>query len=306
MASILQGERWSEGDYLAEFEHELGAMHDAGAVVMSSWSGAALACFEYYGLQGKRVLCPTNTFMATPLAIRRSGAEVVFADCKREDLCLSIEAVERGIRSGVTAVVVVHIGGHIAFDIDAIVSLCRSNGVLLIEDCAHAIGSTWNGKLAGTFGDASIFSLYSTKTISTGEGGFLCSSDAALLEFARAFRNYGKPHYAVNGMNFRMDEFRAALGIVQLARLPEIIEWKNAFAREHLDSKYKDRVHLPDGMISNYYKYIVFEQVEESSGRVYDTLCHSSMDSAGSFPNAEWITSHHSCVPLYYDPLLAK
>ena len=123
------------------------------------------------------------------------------------------------------AALLVHIGGHIAFDTLEIADYCRQNEIFLIEDCAHAHGASWNGRKAGTYGDAGVYSLYATKTISTGEGGVLVSSRPDLIEFARAFRNYGKPSYEVQGLNFRMSEFTAAIGLVQVQRLPEIVAW---------------------------------------------------------------------------------
>jgi len=98
-----------------------------------------------------------------------------------------------------------------------------------------------------------------------------------------------------------MDEFRAALGIYQLRRLSDIVGWKNRYAQSILDPIYPNRVILPHGMISNYYKYIVFGQVEPSNGRVYDSLCHKHFGVDESFPNSEWVASSHSCVPIYYD-----
>ena len=80
--------------------------------------------------------------------------------------------------------------------------------------------------------------MYATKTVSTGEGGILVSKRPELIEHAKAFRNYGKPTYEVQGLNFRMSEFTAALGLIQTERMPEIVAWKNATAREHLDPQF--------------------------------------------------------------------
>ena len=91
------------------------------------------------------------------------------------------------------AAILVHIGGHIAFDSEKIAAYCAENGIFLIEDCAHAHGASWNGRKPGSYGDAGVYSLYATKTISTGEGGVLVSKRPELLEYARGFRNYGKP-----------------------------------------------------------------------------------------------------------------
>src|SRR5207249_2782897 len=94
------------------------------------------------------------------------------------------------------AAVVAHIGGHLAFDVERIAEFCRAEGIFLIEDCAHAHGAAWNGRRAGTWGDAGIWSFAATKTVSTGEGGILVSTNPAVVEHARSYRNYGKPDYA--------------------------------------------------------------------------------------------------------------
>ena len=193
-----------------------------------------------------------------------------------------------------------HIGGHIAFDADRIAEYCREQGIFLIEDCAHAHGASWSGTRPGCYGDAGVYSFYATKTVSTGEGGMLVSRHPELLEFARAFRNYGKPGHEVAGLNFRVNEFTAAIGIVQTRRLPEIVAAKNRVARELLDAEHPNRVQLPEGMTSGLYKYIVFEPIERSTGKVYDQPCHRIMKTNESLPNTDWVADNHWCVPLYY------
>jgi dTDP-4-amino-4,6-dideoxygalactose transaminase len=254
-------------------------------------------------VRGRAVIVPSNTFMATPLAVLAVGGMPVFGDCRRDDLCLSFAEVERLVdRHDPAAVVLVHIGGHIAFDAPAIARLCSERGVRLIEDCAHAHGASWGDRLPGTFGDAGIYSLYATKTISTGEGGVLVSRHPQLVEFARGFRNYGKPSHATAGLNFRMSEFTAALGIVQVERLAQIVAWKNEVARTVLDALHPARLRLPDGMTSGLYKYIVFDWLERSTGRVYDQPCHRILGTGEDLPNSDWVAENHSCVPLYYRP----
>jgi dTDP-4-amino-4,6-dideoxygalactose transaminase len=274
-------------------------------VATSSWSGGALAALRFAEVQGETVLCPSNTFMATPLAIINAGAQVQFVDCNREDLCMSFEDFERKAEQyKPKAVFLVHIGGHIAFDAEKIAAYCEDHGIFLLEDCAHAHGASWNGRKAGTYGDAGVFSLYATKTVSTGEGGVLVSRRPEILEYARNFRNYGKPTYEVQGLNFRMSEFTAALGLIQIERLPEIVEWKNRTAAEFLDPQFAgSRLKLPDGMISGFYKYIVFDWLEKSTGRVYDEPCHRILGHQVDLPNTDWVAKNHSCPPLYYRPL---
>ncbi|HEY5188121.1 MAG TPA: DegT/DnrJ/EryC1/StrS family aminotransferase [Solirubrobacteraceae bacterium] len=300
---VLDSNRWSEAGMNARFEAAWEAWNGLGAVAMSSWAGGALAALHFAGVAGETVLCPSNTFMATPLAAIRSGAEVQFVDCNREDLCMSFADFEaKAQQHKPRAAFLVHIGGHLAFDSEKIADYCRAHDIFLIEDCAHAHGAEWNGRKPGSYGDAGVFSLYATKTISTGEGGVVVSTRPEVLEHARGFRNYGKPSYDVPGLNFRMSEFTAALGLIQTERMPEIVAWKNEVARTELDPHYASRLELPEGMISGFYKYIVFDWLERSTGRVYDEPCHRIMGHDVELPNSDWVAQNHSCVPLYYRP----
>ncbi|HEY1591326.1 MAG TPA: DegT/DnrJ/EryC1/StrS family aminotransferase [Solirubrobacteraceae bacterium] len=302
---VLDSERWSEASMTQRFEEAWERWNEAPAVAMSSWAGGALAALDFARVGGETVLCPSNTFMATPLAALRSGARVEFVDCNREDLCMSFSDFEaKAEKHRPRAAFLVHIGGHIAFDVERIADYCREHGIFLIEDCAHAHGASWNGRRPGTYGDAGVFSLYATKTISTGEGGVLVSRRPDLLEYARGFRNYGKPTYEVQGLNFRISEFTAALGLVQVERMPEIVDWKNDVARRELDPQYGgSRLELPEGMTSGLYKYIVFDWLERSTGRVYDEPCHRVLGRDVELPNSDWVARNHSCIPLYYRPV---
>src|SRR5579875_2046120 len=160
---VLDSNRWSEADMTARFERAWKAWNEVPAVATSSWSGGALAALHFAGVQGETVLCPSNTFMATPLAAIRAGAEVQFFDCNRDDLCMSFADFEQK---------------------------AEQHEIFLVEDCAHAHGASWNGRKPGSYGDAGVYSMYATKTVSTGEGGVLVTRHPELVEFARAFRNY--------------------------------------------------------------------------------------------------------------------
>lgn len=298
---IIAAQKWSEGKFTKMFEEKWSEYNNLQSVTFSSWGGAALAALEFYNVRGKTILCPSNTFMATPLSVLKAGGNVEFVDCNRNDLCLSLEDLRDKIEIyKPVAVLVVHIGGHIAFQIEEIAGLCRDRGIILLEDCAHAHGASWNGKKAGTWGDAGVYSFYATKTISTGEGGMLVTKNKDLIEFARQYRNYGKFDYKVEGFNYRMNEFTAAIGCVQVDRLNEIIGWKNEYAAKHLDSSFLNRIVFPEGMISGYYKYIVFDHIEKSTGRVYDQPCHKIMKRQYNLPLTDWVSQNHWCVPLYY------
>jgi len=298
---IIESQRWSEGDFTNLFEEKWTKHNNLGSVAFSSWGGAALAACEYFNLKGKIVLCPSNTFMATPLSAVKAGCQVEFVDCNKDDLCLSLDDLKVKIEKYKPAAVwLVHIGGHISFQIEEIAKLCTEKGIILLEDCAHAHGASWNGKRPGSWGDAGVYSFYATKTVSTGEGGILVTKHDKLVEFAKKYRNYGKFEYEVEGLNYRMSEFTAAIGCVQADRIDDIVGWKNEYAQKVLDPQHPNRVIFPDGMISGYYKYIVFDEIEKSTGKVYDELCHTIMKKDYDLPNSEWVAKNHWCVPLYY------
>jgi dTDP-4-amino-4,6-dideoxygalactose transaminase len=298
---IFTTQQWTEGKFTAMFEEKWAAWNGLPALSFGSWSGAALTALEFFKVKGKIVLCPSNTFMATPLSVVKAGARVEFVDCNREDLCLSFEDLKRKVeRFKPAAVWVVHIGGHIAFEIEEISRFCKERRIVLLEDCAHAHGASWNGRKPGSWGEAGIYSFYATKTITTGEGGILVSANKDLQEFSKQSRNYGKPDFTVEGLNYRINEFAAALGVVQVDRMADIVAWKKAYAEKHLDPKFPNRVKFPEGMISGYYKYIIFDPVEKSTGKVYDQPCHKIMNRDDELPNTDWVAKNHWCVPLYY------
>ena len=176
-------------------------------------------------MRGEAVLCPSNTFMATPLAILAAGGRPVFVDCNRDDLCVSLRDFEAKLRrhrpEGRAARA--HRRPPRLRGPSEIAALCAAEGVFLVEDCAHAHGAQWHGRRPGR--GATPASTRSTRPRPCRRARAACSSrvDDDVLDFARAYRNYGKPDHAVAGLNFRMSEFTAALALVQTERMEEIV-----------------------------------------------------------------------------------
>lgn len=306
---IFDSNFWSEGNMQATFEQKFGEYVKLGARAVSSAGAGLYAVLEYLNVRGYDVILPANTFWADERAIQMAGGNIIFADCNKEDLCMSVEDLERKITPNTKVVVVVHIGGHIAFDIDRIVELCERKGIILVEDCAHVHGGWWNGKTGGHYGFAGVYSFYATKTMPLGDGGMIVSRDEKFLNWVEKFRNYGKEvknghvYYKLsNGFNFRINEFTAALGIIQTERLPMILEWKRKLAAKY-DQLFDNRLKLPEGMESGYYKYIVFDTpLKQETGQVFGTgdLGDVIMGVDANVPNSHWITEHHKCAPIYY------
>jgi dTDP-4-amino-4,6-dideoxygalactose transaminase len=157
---------------------------------------------------------------------------------------------------------------------------------------------------AGWLGDAAVFSLYGTKSVPIGEGGAVVSNDPALVERVRTFCNYGKRRvrsvvsYSGTGFNFRISEWQAAIGYLQMKRLPEIME-RRAQAAYALSQVVEPMVKFDD---SNWYKYIVSADFRSMrlAGQVYaasDQLT-ASFGLDGTFPHAAWVAAHHQCLPI--------
>lgn len=306
---IFDSNFWSEGKMLRTFEEKFGEYVKLDSKAVSSGGAGLLAILDYIDVSGKDVLVPSNTFWADARAVKLAGGRPVYVDCNRDDLCMSFEDMKVKITENTKAVIVVHIGGHIAFQIEEIAAFCRERGVYLVEDCAHVHGAWWNGKTGGHYGFAGAYSFYATKTMPLGDGGMVVSKNKDFLKWVEKYRNYGKEvidghvYYRLpNGFNFRLSEFSAALGIVQIERLDRILEFKRALAEKY-DQIFDNRVYFPEGMISGYYKYIVFDtKLKQETGQVFGSgdLGHVIDGEKMDLPNSDWIAGHHKCVPIYY------
>lgn len=307
---VFESNFWSDGKMTRRFEEKFEEFTGLPSCAVTSGGTGLLAILEYVGVRDQEVIVPANTFWATAQVAKKAGARVVYADCNREDLCMNYEDMVSKVTSETKAVIVVHIGGHIAFEIEKIAKYCEKHHIALIEDCAHAHGAEWNGKTAGSYGLAGSYSFYATKTMPLGEGGMIVSKNRELISWMKKFRNYGKEVLKGNivtyplkdGFNYRINEFTAALGIVQMERLPVILEWKRKLAKK-FDQIFDKHVMMPDGMLSGYYKYIVFDQtLREETGKVFNATDFGN-EIEGitlNLPNSYWVAKHHKCAPIYY------
>lgn len=180
--------------------------------------------------KGDEVIVTPFTFVATIEAIINSGATPVFADIDKT-LCLSPNSIEEKITKRTKAVLPVHMCGAMAH-IKEIKEVCDKNNIILIEDACQAIGASYNGQFAGTFGSMGCFSFDFVKTITCGEGGAVITNDNSLYEKSHAFSDHGHDHIGNDrgaenhpfiGLNFRISELHAAVGLGQFERLDEII-----------------------------------------------------------------------------------
>ncbi|MEA2039547.1 MAG: DegT/DnrJ/EryC1/StrS family aminotransferase, partial [Thermodesulfobacteriota bacterium] len=228
-----------EGNWKAKaFEAELAERIGAGYCHLCSSGTAALAiALAACGVgAGDEVIIPPFTFVATVEAVLNAGAVPVFAEID-ETLCLDPKAIEPVITPRTKAVLPVHMCGSMA-RIDGIKRLCDQKGLILIEDACQAIGATFEGKAAGTFGRMGCFSFDPVKTITCGEGGAVVTDDKELYSIADAYADHGHDHigndrglegHAILGSNFRISELNAAVGLAQLRKLDFILNKQRAY-----------------------------------------------------------------------------
>ena len=180
---VFESNFWSDGKMTRTLEEKFGEFTGLHACAVTNGGTGLLSILEYVDVRGKEVIVPANTFWATAQAAKKAGAKVVYADCNRDDLCMSYDDMVSKVTPDTKAVIIVHIGGHIAFEIDKIAAYCKEHDIVLLEDCAHAHGAEWNGKTAGSYGLAGSYSFYATKTMPLGEGGMIVSKDKDLSCF---------------------------------------------------------------------------------------------------------------------------
>jgi perosamine synthetase len=182
------------------------------------------------------IIVPTFTYIASVNAISYMNAVPVFVDSMNETWQIDPEDIKRKITAKTKAIIIVHLYGH-PCDMDAIVSICKENNILLIEDCAEAIGSFYKGKHVGTFGDIATFSFFGNKTITTGEGGMVLSNNESLISKSHYLKNQGVSSvqywHDMIGYNYRMTNICAAIGLAQLEQINHILQLKKAIAETY-------------------------------------------------------------------------
>ncbi len=296
------------------------------AIATSSGTSALEIIFRAIGVEGGEVIVPTNTFFATPAAVQHAGGIVRFAECDPATYAIDVDHARTMISARTRAIVVVHIGGLITPRIGELQAMCDEAGIALIEDAAHAHGSTFDGKPAGSFGLAAAFSFYPTKVITSGEGGMIATNDDRIDAEARIYRDQGKAGFTSNfhtrlGNNWRMSEPHAIIGRFQLKRLPEFIATRQRIAAIYdktLGAIDVTPLRMPAGASSNYYKYIAMPpagvdrvalktKLREGydvglSGEVYEAPCHLQPVfgplAVGTLPVAEELCARHICLPV--------
>tara|TARA_B100000519_G_C14241466_1_gene437542 strand:- start:626 stop:1750 length:1125 start_codon:yes stop_codon:yes gene_type:complete len=330
---ILSGKSFlSQYKFSEKFENEFASYIGTDfAVSCNSGTSALELIFRALNVTNKEVILPSNTFIATANAILNAGGIPVFADCD-ENMCLDYKDAIKKISNKTIAICHVHIGGILTNSAIRLAKYCKENNLYFVEDAAQAHGSMNKNIKAGTLGIAAGFSFFSTKVMTTGEGGMVTTNDLKLVEKMKAMREFGKVkkgiftnYHTQIGYNWRMPEVSALMGIRQLQSIEKFIE-----KREIIGSFY-DKAFEKINTINiikpsqqsrfNYFKYSIIlpdyikrELVHKSmakhgielSGYVYELPLHKQPvfpnHSSITLPKTEQVCKQHICLPIY--PLL--
>ncbi|MGO4229471.1 DegT/DnrJ/EryC1/StrS family aminotransferase [Arthrobacter sp. YAF34] len=222
--AVLASGMLAQGKQVAEFETEFSSVlvdGRAAVAVNSGTSGLHLGLLAAGVGPGDEVIVPSFTFAATGNAVALTGATPVFADIELDHYTLDTDHVASLITEKTKGIMPVHLYGH-PFDVEGLGKLAAERGIDLYEDAAQAHGASFNGKKVGSFGTFAMFSLYPTKNMTSGEGGMVTTSDAAVEQKLRLLRNQGMEKQYENeivGFNARMTDLHAAIGRVQLTKV---------------------------------------------------------------------------------------
>ena len=257
--SAVRSGWWSMGPRVAEFERSFAAYVGAGEAlaVANGTTALHLALLAVGCGPGDEVILPSLNFVAAANTVLHTGARPVFCDIKGStDLNLDPSDIAKATSRATKAIIALHYGGF-ACDMNAVLEIAHSHGAAVIEDAAHAPGSRIGERACGTVGAVGCFSFFSNKNLPVGEGGMVVTNDPELAERLRLLRSHGmtaltwdrhRGHafgydVVTHGFNYRLDELRAAIGLVQLARLDR----ENA-SRAAIAARYHEALHGQHGV----------------------------------------------------------
>jgi perosamine synthetase len=250
VADVLRSDRLSLGPKLREFEQAVAtrAGRAFGVGVNSGTSGLHLCLLAMGVGPGDEVITTPFSFIATTNVIFMVGARPVFVDIDPHSYNADPHAIETAITPRTKAILPVEVFGNTAH-FDTYEQIARAKGIGMLEDCCEALGGALEGRPAGNFGEAGVFAFYPNKQITTGEGGMIVTDDERIRDLCVSMRNQGRDtsdwlSHARLGYNYRLSELAAALGVIQMERLDEILAKRREVAR-----MYDDALASVDGVV---------------------------------------------------------
>lgn len=306
--------RWiSTGPRTVEFENKFSSlMHAKYSVSLANCTVALhLAMILCDISDGDEVICPSLTFVATVNAIRYVRAVPIFADIKsNDDLTIDPSDIEKKITKKTKALVVMHYGGF-ACDMESIMSIAKKHNLKVIEDACHGPLSEYQNKKLGTIGDVGCFSFFSNKNISTGEGGMIVTNNKKYYEKAKLLRSHGMTTLSYErsrghstsydvislGFNYRMDDIRAAIGLIQLEKLKKDILKRAEVRKTYIDGlKSIDKIVIPFSNYKEPSSNYIFPIVLKNSTKKFRDEVRNKLDEIGIQTSVHYPAVHRFSI----------
>ncbi len=239
--SILESGRLMSGPWAKNFEERFAGITERNyAVSLNSCTTALQIALNFAGVSGRGVLVPAGSFITDISAVQFAGGRPVLVDMNPETLALDLGDLARKITPETRAMIWVHLTGAIASDYEAILEFAVRHDLFLIEDASHAHGASIDGRPAGSFGDASCFSFYPTKVLSSGTGGMLTTDNPDIARYAREMRMFGKQEgtgeIIHRGNDWFLDEIRACVGYHHAGVLGEQVAHRRMIAGRYFEA----------------------------------------------------------------------
>ena len=322
---VLDRSQYIGGTYNDQFEQAFAAYVGAECCIgCGNGLDALNLILRAYGIgAGDEVIVPAHTFIATALAVSYVGAKPVFVDVEPEFFCLDPEKIEQAISDRTKAIMMVHIFGQVG-RYDEVQEIAKKHGLILIEDAAQAHGAVFQGKKAGSLGNAAGFSFYPGKNLGAmGDGGAVTTHDPDIAEKIRMLGNYGskvKYKHECKGINSRLDTLQAAILEVKLAHLDRWMQHRQTIAQTYLSQIRNPLVQLPALNGNANHVWHIFPVMVQERERFIAYLAKNEITALahypvpmhlheaykelgyaeGDFPVAESIANCEVSLPMYY------
>ena len=322
---VFEASWYIEGKENKDFEKEFSEYCGADFCIgVGNGLDALMLILKALGIEnGDEVIVPSNTFIATALAVTYAGGTPVFVEPDINTFTINPKLIEKSISSNTKAIIPVHLYGQ-ACDMDSIMEISQKYGLKVVEDCAQAHGATFKGKKVGTFGDAAGFSFYPGKNLGAlGDAGAVVTNSLELAEKVRALKNYGsdyKYHHIYKGNNSRLDEFQAAFLRAKLSCLDRMNNSRQYIADRYLSGIKNKKITLPTISSFNVPVWHIFavrcserNELEKYLGErgietnkhypipIHLQECYRDLGfEEGSFPIAEEISKTELSLPMFY------
>ncbi len=300
LVSKILGSGWlTHGKYTNLFESEFTKYTSTKyAVTVSSCTAALhLSCIALGFKKGDEVIVPAMSHTATSHCVEYTGARAIFADVDKITGNITLENIKKKISKKTRGIIMVHMSG-IPVEINEIVKMCKRKKIKIIEDCAHAVGTFYKGKHSGNFGDVGCYSFYPTKQITTGEGGVVTTNSKTIYKEIKKIKAFGidkditerkkQGEYDVKalGFNYRMTDFQAALGYMQLKRYKENLSKRKSIAKRYCKN------------LKNIKNVIFSEYSSNNSYFIFQILCEKRDSLLNFFKKNKIGVSVHYKKPL--------